>query len=90
MGNRDMEEKGIVARDCRATIHFSSISQSVGLLNIDVEVEEPEACENPTQSRKQLLTVIIYTLYYTLNTSAWHRGRKLLRATPPPNTWTRP
>ena len=25
----------------------------------------------------------------TVNTSAWYRGRKLLRATPPPSTLTR-
>ena len=33
----------------RATIHFSSMSQ-FSLLQVDVEVEEPEMLENPTQS----------------------------------------
>ena len=71
-------EKGIVARDCRSLrrettpgnnpfLHF--VVQSV--LGIDVEVEELEASENPTQSleihniiprRKQLLTVKIYII----------------------------
>ena len=118
------------------------------VLQIDVEVEEPETSENPTQSFEiqniiwrgtQLLAVIIYTILYrylynmisfrcrasglppehpecsriftehgqklyappddimnpshcdtsTVNTLAWYRGRRLLRATPPPSTLTR-
>ena len=99
--NHDMEEKGIIARDCLpleplfrfplprrwslgteslagdnrgqqswATIPFSSMSW-FSLLQIDVEVEEPETSENPTQSfeihnivwrRTQLWAVIIYII----------------------------
>ena len=54
----------------RATIPFSSMSR-FDLLQIDVEVVEPETTENPTQSfvihnnvwrRTQILAVIIYII----------------------------
>ena len=76
-----MEVKGIVASRLgswqwaaglrRATIPFSSISR-FSLLQIDVEVEEPETLANPTQSleihnfirkrTRKLWAVIIYIL----------------------------
>ena len=68
-----MQKKGIVDRDSRlsrSTIPFSSISW-FSLLQIDVDVEEPETSENPTQlfefhnivwRHTQLLAAIIYNL----------------------------
>jgi hypothetical protein len=80
--NRDMEEKGIVARDClppepRCPPHAAVRHQRLcrGSVYFDVDVEEPESSENPTQSfeihniawrRTQLLAVIIYIIIYII------------------------
>ena len=57
-------------RPTRSALPFSSMSR-FSLLQIDVEVEEPETSENPTQSlevhnivwsRTQILAVIIYII----------------------------
>ena len=62
-----MEEKGIVALKYPLLASMSRFS----LLQIDVDVEEPETSVNPTQSfeihdiiwrRTQLLAVIIYII----------------------------
>ena len=59
-----------VPKRCPATIPFSSMSR-FSLLQIDVDVEEPETSENPTRSFEihnivwrliQLLAVIIYII----------------------------
>ena len=63
-------QRGSGGRRSRATIPFSSMSR-FSLLQIDVEEEEPETPENPTQSFEihnivwrctQLLAVIIYII----------------------------
>jgi hypothetical protein len=63
-------QRGSGGRQSQATMPFSSMS-CFSLLQIDVEVEEPETSENSTQSfeihnifwrRTQLLAVIIYII----------------------------
>ena len=64
------QQRGSGGRQPRSTIPFSSMSW-FSLLQIDVDVEEPEMSENPTRSFEihnivwrltQLLAVIIYII----------------------------
>ena len=75
-------QRGSDGRQPRSTIPFSSMSW-FSLLQIDMDVEEPELSENPTQSfeihnivwrRTQLLALIIYIIWYRYLCMIWNES----------------
>ncbi|CAL8380147.1 unnamed protein product [Boreogadus saida] len=67
--NRDMEEKGIVAHDCLPLEPpCREAPSTASLLQIDVEVEEPETSENQTQSFE------IHNIVWRRHNTCWCYG----------------